>query len=447
MVRIQLVRAPMDDGTLPADRWYLPLDLLAVASAAEGVGGIVTILDGSTRTLGEIANEVGINAEIVGLTYSALSVQSFKYLAQMAHMRGARVVTGGQAATASAESLAAESFIDLVVRGDGEPAIRELVLQMGSNAWTPADIPNGVALVERRLIDGPRVKIRPDEIGAFSRDAGELDTELYVSAFSSGNTLKNIRACRASNIFSKRGCPERCSFCARTDKRIRARQPLQVVNEIAELVERFDLDYIIDTSDTWITSREWIEEFARDIISVTPRVTGMMVFADARHIIGDIAERLASARIDNVLLGIESASERVLRRNGKLCRKGQARLSIETLLSAGISVSVSLVLGLIGEDEESLRETHKFAEWVSGLEGARCYCNVVIPLPGSPCWTEFTAHDAGKKWLRALDYRLDDVRNDFVKSMTNVRGGVARLFDERDKILDGSGLDRLEFAR
>lgn len=447
MVRLQLLKAPLDDGSLPEDRWYLPLDLLAVASAAEGAGCEVSILDGGTLSLEAMTAEVGRDTDVVGLTYSALSVRNLALLAELAHRRGARVVLGGQAATASAESLAREAFIDLVVSGDGEPAIREIVTQVKNGQWRAERITNGVASDGNSIVRGPRADLQSEDIGRFSRAAGGLDAETYVGSFAEGNTLKNIQARRASNIFSKRGCNARCSFCARTDKRVRARPALEVATEIDELSRRFDLDYVIDTSDTWITSITWVRDFARERVALRGNGPGMMVFADARHIDNVIPGLLREAGIDNVLLGIESASERVLLRNGKANSKDRIREAVTGLGQAGIRVSLSLVLGLIGEDDASILETRRFVETIVELPQVRCYCNVIMPLPGSHAWKAFLASGPGRKWERALDYDLERVRQEFVSTMTDVTGGADRLLEERDAILAQNDLARLEFAR
>ncbi len=447
MVRLQLVKAPLDGGSLPEDRWYLPLDLLAVASAAERAECEVSIFDGGTLSVETIAQEVGRDVDVVGLTYSALSVRNLQRLAELAHHRGARVVLGGQAATASAQSLARESFIDLVVSGDGEPAICEIVEQTEKGQWAPERIPNAISSSGSDVVHGPRVEVGGEEIGRFSRAAGGLDAETYIRAFRQGNTLKNIKANRATNIFSKRGCVARCSFCARTDKRVRTRPPQQVAAEIAEVSRRFGLDYVIDTSDTWVTSLAWIREFARERAALDGACPSMMAFVDARHVNHDVSDLLREAGVDNVLLGIESASERVLLRNGKPNRQEKIREAITGLVNAGMRVSVSLVLGLLGEDDKSIGETRRFVDAIAGLPGVQCYCNVIMPLPGSPAWSAFLTSRMGRRWERALDYELGAVRVDFVEAMTSVTGGVDRLFDECDAILSQNGLRKLEYAR
>jgi len=110
-------------------------------------------------------------------------------------------------------------------------------------------------------------------------------------------------------------------------------------------------------------------------------------------------------------------------------------------------VSVSLVLGLLEEDDASLRDTCDFADRMAQLPGVRCYCNVIIPLPGSPAWEAFMASGGAGRWSRALDYELNAVRHDFICSHTRVKGGLDRLLRERDAILARNDLDVVELAR
>lgn len=437
----------MDDGSLPEDRWYLPLDLLTVASAAERMGCAVKILDGGLLGLDEISNLIGRDVEVVGLSYSAMSIRNLEKLAKLAYSRGIRVILGGQAATASAHSLAQEPFIDLVVVGDGEPAIKEIVKQISRCEWNPNNIPNSLSYIDGRYVQGPSVEVSSSQIGRFSRFSGGVEPESYIGAFADGNTLKNISAIRATNIFSKRGCRGRCSFCARTDKHLRSRNPNEVVTEILELTNRFNLDYIIDHSDTWMSNTDWVRRFVEERSQLNNGMPKMMIFMDTRYANATAIDLLPQGGIDNVLLGIESASERILSKNGKHNSKQHILEVIQRLLANDIKVTASFVLGLIGEDDASLAETCKFIEQISQSSRVRCYCNVIMPLPGSPAWSLFMESKKGKKWLRTINYNLNDVRYDFIRLFTNISGGLDRLLQERDAILSANNLLPLEFAR
>ncbi|MCG2775877.1 MAG: radical SAM protein [Desulfobacterales bacterium] len=437
----------MDDGSLPEDRWYMPLDLLTVATAAENTGCKTAILDGGILSFNEISKVIGRDVDVVGFSYSVMSVRNLEKLARLAHERGSLVVLGGQAATASAASLAREPFVDIVIAGDGEPAICEIANQIAHDKWNPTRIPNSLSFSGNKFLKGPVAEIPSDDIGKFSRFAGSVNPEDYIGEFAEGNTLKNISAVRAANIFSKRGCHGRCSFCGRTDKRIRARNPSEILAEIHDLTHSFHLDYIIDHSDTWMSDISWVRRFVAERSKMDIGLPNMMIFADSRHLNTAAIDLLPKAGIDNVLLGVESASKRILLKNGKPNSKRKVFDVIQRLVDKEIKVSASFVLGLIGEDDASLAETCSFAEQLSHLSGVRCYCNVIIPLPGSPAWAEFMASGVGERWSRALDYRLDSVREDFIRTHTRITGGLDRLLKERDIILANNDLRRLEFAR
>ena len=221
----------------------------------------------------------------------------------------------------------------------------------------------------------------------------------------------------------------------------------KVVAEIARITQEYDLDYIIDTSDTWVTSLAWIHDFVKERATLNGTCPEMMVFMDARHFNHNLPELLRKAGITNVLLGIESASERVLLHNGKPNSKRRIQEAIRGLVQADIRVSVSFILGLLVEDDKSIWETRRFVDTIDRLSGVRCYCNVIMPLPGSLAWTAFQANGVGRRWERALDYDLEGVRYDFVNSMMSVTGGVNHLMNERDAILAQNSLPSLEYAR
>ena len=58
MVDIQLIKTPCCDTGMPEDKWYLPLNLIWLASYLERHGYSVEILDGQHLSVEEIKNKI-----------------------------------------------------------------------------------------------------------------------------------------------------------------------------------------------------------------------------------------------------------------------------------------------------------------------------------------------------------------------------------------------------
>jgi radical SAM superfamily enzyme YgiQ (UPF0313 family) len=419
----------------------MPLDLLVVAGGIDIKKCDFEILDGTQLGLDEISRRINPQAFCVGFTYSALSAGSLQTLAIQASENGSFVIVGGQPARAAAPSLVRESFIDAVCVGDGQPVMAAISAQASLGKIDPSRLPNVIYEVDGTLKTSATKS--EDVWGQImpSRSVGGLSPKDYFACYPSKNTLNNMRGARASNLFSKRGCPFICSFCARQDKEVRLRDPEIVADEIVMLVHEHGVDYILDTSDTWVDD-DWALTFATAKEARGISDLKMMVFADSRHISDSVSAAFRTCGVDSVLLGIESGSERILRRNRKTTTRHAIISAVESLVNAGIRVSCSFVLGLLDEDDDSLAETVDLAGKLCRMDGVLTYSNVIIPLMGTHLWQEaFQKQENLPTYLtRAVSYDLAAVRQSYIESATRVTGGMQGLESACDKILEASGL-------
>lgn len=446
-IKIQLIRCPIDDPALAADQWNMPLDLITVGSAVNK-NCFVEILDGTLLGLDGILTRLDSSASCIGFTYTALSSKSLERLARIAKSNGSFVIVGGQPAAASAESLIQEKFIDAICVGDGEPTMDILSTQLLKNKIDLALVPNILYKTDNLILHSPiqDTNVWTQQIN--DRTLGSLNPENYFINYPATNTLINMDGERATNIFSKRGCFRRCSFCARQDKRIRTRNPKLVADEIRQLVDLYHVDYILDTCDTWV-STHWGNDFALEIEKNNLGNIGMMVFADARDITIEVSNTMKLCGIKSVLLGIESGSERILTRNYKKISKVQIINAVDNLVKNGIRVSCSFVLGQLDEDDDSIYETIALTELLHTRPGVICYGNTIIPLRGSRLWDETFSKD--KVWpsyiTRALDYEMNLVRELFISQNKNISGGLDSLNQACKAILQPNFLPIKEYAR
>jgi radical SAM superfamily enzyme YgiQ (UPF0313 family) len=445
--KIQLIRCPVDDPSIGADQWNMPLDLLSVCSDIYE-DCYVEILDGTLLSIDEIYNKIDPLSSCVGFTYTALSSLSLKYLAETAKNNGSLVIIGGQPAIASAKSLIEEHCIDAVCIGDGEATMRSISCQLLYGDVDLRLVPNIIFKSEGRIV---HTLVEDTDVWNKrynDRTYGSLNPDKYFIKYPVTNTLLNMRGDRATNIYSKRGCYRYCSFCARQDKKFRLRNPEYVAEELRYLVDEYNVDYILDTSDTWV-SDEWVNKFSIEKNKRNLNDLGLMVFADVRDITNKVSDNMKICGIDSVLLGVESGSEKILNRNNKRMTKIQIINAVENLVRNNIRVSCSFVLGQLDEDDDSICDTIELTEVLNQMTGVLCYGNVIIPLRGSQLWGE--AFPSEKKWptfiTRAIDYNMDMVRQLYVSQNLKVSGGLKTLEDACKTILKAGNLSVKEYAR
>ncbi|MDY6895265.1 MAG: radical SAM protein [Thermotogota bacterium] len=450
-MNVKLIKAPCSSSETIYDKWMMPLELCSIATMLKDrfsdLG--IEIIDGQFHGRDKILNCIRSDADVVGITYTIYSTETMENIARIAKSNGAFVVIGGPAATATAFQVLENKNIDAVVLYDGEFPMVQLVSALKRSPQNPdlCNIPN--LLCRENRISGPLLAQKPclDEYPPVERNIGGLNINSYINAYPMTCTEKRLIAKRPTNAYSKKGCPRSCSFCGRVDKGFRMRSPLLFYEEIKNLSQQYDVDYIYDHSDTWINNN-WIDEY----VSVLDRKGYLdlryMIFADVRDITKHNSQILKNIGVDIVLLGIESGCDSLLAKNRKNITRESILESCDLLLSNDMKISASFVLGLIGETDESLNKTVKLIKQLKTMGDVTIYCNTIIPLPGSYIWKKMMEipmlHTMyGDKYK----FNVDQLRNMYIKFFTDISGGLQQLNELRDSILEEEEILKIEYAR
>lgn len=449
MKSLLLIKAPLDHKEALVDKWYMPLDLMTIADTAIKEGSKVKILDGTLLDIDTILSHISNDFDIVGISYTAFSAKLAGIIATRAKSAGCFVLFGGQAASGNPIALIQQSSVDAVVIGDGEPTIKEIIKIQSFKFNYLKNIPNLLIKKEDNSIYKTPIK-QCDLFNSnyFKRNIADINPIDYFLEYPSSNTIEDIVCQRPANIYSRKGCPHNCSFCARIDKSgWRSKNVASVGEEIKYLINEYKVDYIIDTSDTWI-EKKWIINYQNYFNKHLSHLNFKMhVFSDIRHITEETALLMKNVNIDQTLLGIESGSPRILKMNGKYYSKDRIMKSVDLLSKNNIGIYASFVIGLIGEDEESLEETYSLLQVLKDYPNVRSYCNIIIPLPNSPLWLPFiNSQNKIPSWINnPFEYNLENLRVLFLKSQTKV--SLSHLESFRDEVLNINKLEVLEYAR
>lgn len=309
--------------------------------------------------------------DIVGIT--AVS-QNYNYAieyAKIAKKRKTPVIVGGTHISVLPTTLTKD--MDVAVIGEGEAAIKELFsIFLKQKKFSPGQLRKlkGLAFWDRGKVvqTAKRIPIIPmDAIPLPARD------------------LMKIEKC--THVFSSRGCPYRCVFCAssRFWNITRIFSAKYVVAEIKYLYENHGVKEIDFWDDLFIVSRDRIKE----IVSLLRRekLLGKIVFSCAvrSNLIDESMVRLLKKmNVKSVSMGLESATPRILDYlKGSNINIKNHQKAIRVLKKHGIEPSASFIIGSPSETPEEILQTYKFIR-DSKLRGFGVY--VLTPLPGTPVW-------------------------------------------------------------
>lgn len=309
--------------------------------------------------------------DIVGITSVS---QNFNYAikyASLAKRHDIPVVVGGTHITVLPSTLTKD--MDVAVLGEGEMAIVELFsIFLKRRRFTKDDLRKLKGLA---FWDGKRVvqtEIRPpimpmDLISIPARD------------------LMKIEKC--THVFSSRGCPYRCVFCAssRFWNKTRFFSAKYVVREIKYLYEQFGVKEVDFWDDLFIVSKPRIKEMVS--LLRKEKLLGKLSFSCAvrSNLIDESMVRLLKKlNVKGVSMGLESGTPRILDylKGGNVKIKDHLR-AIKMFKKYGIEPSASFIIGSPGESRKEILQTFNFIK-NSKLRGFGIY--VLTPLPGTPIW-------------------------------------------------------------
>jgi len=194
-------------------------------------------------------------------------------------------------------------------------------------------------------------------------------------------------------MFTSRGCPMACAFCE--SGRNGVIWDRFVRYESLELVEQ-QLREIYELGFTGVM-------FYDDILPLNkPRMLSILDMLKKYHFIWrcfirtdviakqggfEYLKQMRDAGLVEVLAGVESADNQIKDNIWKGTTIEQDTQALQWCKELGIKFKASFILGLPGEDKESMKATR---QWILQQKPDRADVNILIPFPGTP----ITAHAA-----------------------------------------------------
>ena len=183
------------------------------------------------------------------------------------------------------------------------------------------------------------------------------------------------------NMISSRGCPFGCNWCAKPifGRRYAQRSPECVVDEMERLRDMVRPDHIWFADDIFGLTARWVTRFASEVVARDVR-TPFMIQCRADLLQPDVVAALASAGAEEVWIGVESGSQRILDAMDKGTTVDEVRLATRALKAHAIRACWFLQLGYPSETWDDLVETR---DLVRSERPDDVGISVAYPLPGT----------------------------------------------------------------
>ena len=346
----------------------MPLALLAIASALDRSEVDVVIIDGRlerdpVRAVVDAAKDalcVGITVLTGAPIRDALAVSR---AVKAAHPH-CPVVWGGWHPSLFAEQCLADPSVDIVVKGQGEAAFREMVRQL-----LGGDTVAGI------------VSWPLEAVSAFpAHDYSLIPVERYF----------DLKRARQIDYISSQGCRFRCAFCA--DPAVYQRgwtalSPERIGGEAERLHRRYHFDDLAFQDETFFTHAARVDALAEEFLRRRLQITWTATLrADQACRLGDaLFAKTVRSGLRRVMVGVESGSQAMLDRLQKDMKIDQVRATADMCGRHGVGAIFNFIVGFPGESHASMQATLALAKELARANAAfETPIFYYRPYPGNP---------------------------------------------------------------
>lgn len=339
--------------------------------------------------------------DVVGFSAPTPLIVNAWEAAKTAKKHGAVTILGGPHLTLMPHESMEKDQVDLVVRGEAEQTIVEIVQALEKDrGHSPAS--NKPRLFRQEDMAGISGLSYRDETGKIQHNIDRhLSDDIDAIPFPAHHLFKiehytNLNPltdgldpnARAYTIVTSRGCPYKCTFCSKpiTGNTWRARSVDNVIAEWRWLVEELGATEIGITDDIWNLDRQRAKELCRALIdnklNHVPWVTihGMKV----NNTDAELFKLMKQAGCKRVGFGVENGDDEMLR---KVIKKGQTvdmvRDAVRWAKEAKLQTMGFFIYGMPGETEESMEKTTQLA---LELDPDLAHFMMAAPFPGTEMW-------------------------------------------------------------
>jgi radical SAM superfamily enzyme YgiQ (UPF0313 family) len=302
------------------------------------------------------------------------------------------IIIGGHHATIIPREVIEEnSCFDLLVYGEGELTLLEIMQKYKKTRFSLSHFLSKYKILNR--IDGICFREKNNITTTKRR---ELIKDINILPFPARHLLPMDRYIPLPNQYKRypvihmvviRGCPYNCTFCSNNaifGRKVRARSPKKVVEEIRHVMKEYGARDISFWDDMMTTNRKWMMDFCNLLIQEKIDIT-WTCYSRVDTIDEDLLRKMKEAGCWNIFFGYESGSQSLLNNINKRITLEQIRNANELCKKVGIEIRASFMLALPGETPKLAQKTIDFAKELNPEYAQFC---ITTPFPGTQLYTD-----------------------------------------------------------
>lgn len=281
------------------------------------------------------------------------------------------IVAGGSGFSIFPEEILRYLSLDFGVTGEGEQTFLSLVKTLGNGGGSNInirEIPN-IAMIDN---------------GTFHQNPVSYSSAICTPNRSVLNNAAYLQFGGMGNVQSKRGCPFKCIYCTYPSlegSRLRLRPPEEIVAELAEMKERYSIDYVFFVDDIFNVPAAHAAEICEGMIRKNLRIK-WTCFATPYSFTAELAKLMKRAGCTGIEFGSDAGAATTLKAYEKHFTPDDIVNASSVCRKIDMPDAHYIIIGGPSENEETLNETFKLFDKIKphsviALAGVRIY-------PGTP---------------------------------------------------------------
>jgi len=264
---------------------------------------------------------------------------------------------------------------DYIIQGEGEITLKELIQALEANE-TVEGISGVVCKINNQTIKNPKRPVLQslDELPLPAWDLVEMDA--YKTIWKQGGKEFTL------NLATTRGCPYKCNWCAKPiyGNRYNSHSPEYIVNHIQYLQERYAVKRFWMCDDIFGLKPQWVQLFRDELKRKSVSIRYYIQSRVDLLLKEDTIEALAASGLEEVWVGAESGSQKILDGMDKGTKVEQIYEATELLKQKNVRVAFFIQFGYL---EETKADIEKTIQMIKDLVPDNLGVSVSYPLPGT----------------------------------------------------------------
>lgn len=385
-MKIVLIRPPNSRGEVSILSHTIPVNLGCLASYLMKNGYEVEIWDYETEQfiIHEFINKIKISSpSIIGFSCFTPTIISGHKLAKIIkeNFYDIKTVIGGPHSTAlPKKTLEKFPYFDFVIIGEGEETLLKFCNSIKEN-----NIQEGILGLAYRTPNGIKEELRRpliknlDDLPFPNRDL------LNINSLKRGHVSRGIsNKLKNTGIYTSRGCPIGCIFCAISitmGNCVRFRSVENVLLEVEECIKKYQIEHFTVEDDTFTINQERamkIMEGFQKLGVKSWHCEGTRVNAVTLGLL----KLMVKTGCQKIVFGVESGSPRILELIKKKITVEQVKNAFKWAKEAGFKyIEGDFIIG--SHPSETIKDLEMTVDLIKEIKPDLISATILVPYPGT----------------------------------------------------------------